>query len=198
VLEKRQKHLPYQTPFFEHNALQAAGIRNLPNEWRCADLFIFQRSREVCPTRPQGQGSPEEEFSVEETIEGVRIRVRKQDSSGEWQDPSLVSIVDEDILQSVSRRDKRRRLADVWTSGNRIFACKGKALLACILHALASERVPEQDVAALLHRELKASELGMVANATNQLRHIVSIERSEVLAYRAGVNRNGSAIPADC
>src|SRR5205085_2293752 len=87
MLEKRPKHLPYETPFFEHNALHASGLRNLPSEWRCADLLMFQRSREACAARPQVEASTEEEFSVEETIEGVRIRVRKQASSGQWQDP---------------------------------------------------------------------------------------------------------------
>ncbi len=34
---------------------------------------------------------------------------------------NLISLVKGDILPTVSRRDPRRRQADVWTSGNRIF-----------------------------------------------------------------------------
>lgn len=92
VIEKRRMHLPYATPFFEHNALRAAGLRNLPTDWRRADLVVLQRSREVFAPRPKLHSSPEQEFSIEETIDGVRIRVRNQDSSGEWRDPALVSI----------------------------------------------------------------------------------------------------------
>jgi hypothetical protein len=41
----------------------------------------------------------------------------------------LVSLIEGDILPTVSRRDPRRRLAQVWTSGNRIFRTDNPRLL---------------------------------------------------------------------
>jgi hypothetical protein len=38
-----------------------------------------------------------------------------------YDEASLISLVDGDILPTMSRRDRRRRAANVWTSGNRIF-----------------------------------------------------------------------------
>jgi hypothetical protein len=197
VVGKRDTHLAYLTPFFEHNSLRAAGLHNLP-DWRRADLLVLRRSGELLAARPKLRSSPEQEFSIEGEIDGVRIRARSQENSSEWGNPALISIIEGDILQSVSRRDERRKLADVWTSGNRIFACEGKALLACILHSLGTNRVPEREAASLLGRELSQTELGLVAKAISQLKQIVSIERNEVLAYRGGIERNGSAIPANC
>ena len=41
----------------------------------------------------------------------------------------LVSLIEDDILPTVSRRDPRRGLAQVWTSGNRIFRTDNPRLL---------------------------------------------------------------------
>jgi hypothetical protein len=51
--------------------------------------------------------------------------------SGEAQSEqtSLISLIEDDILPTVSRRDPRRRLAQVWTSGNRIFRTENPQLL---------------------------------------------------------------------
>jgi hypothetical protein len=50
----------------------------------------------------------------------MRLFIRTQGKACSGQD-GLVSLIEGDILPTVSRRDPRRRLADVWTSGNRIF-----------------------------------------------------------------------------
>jgi hypothetical protein len=85
----------------------------------------------------------------------VRVRIRQPNLSG-FADPSLVSVVPGDVLQSVSRRDSRRRLADVWTSGNRIFACQGRGVLQQILRAVAVGRSPYEAVALALERPLSS------------------------------------------
>jgi len=109
----------YQTPYFELNALRALGIE-APVTWRRGDLFILRKTEKLCIEMPQfvRPGPP----WVEAVIGRMRIRVRGEDS-GIGDRPRLLTLVDGDILSSVSRRDPRRSSANVWTSGNRVFAC---------------------------------------------------------------------------
>jgi hypothetical protein len=114
--------LPYITPPFERNALQAAGLYAITEEWRRGDLAVFLHAHQTNVSRPR---ATHEDGWAEEVLLGMRIRIRPQHEEG-FQDPSLISSVRGDVLPSVSRRDQRRRFADVWTSGNRIFACQGR------------------------------------------------------------------------
>ena len=108
--------ISYETPFFESNALKAAGVF-APSVWRQGDLAVYRRRRE-----PVGDSAsePSEERWEEVEIDGMRVRIRpNSDVASATGD--LQSLVGGDILPSVSRRDPRRAEANVWTSGNRIF-----------------------------------------------------------------------------
>jgi hypothetical protein len=64
------------------------------------------------------------------------------------EDASLISLVDDDILPTVSRRDLRRRLANVRTSGNRIFRTHNpqlilEAAISCAGEAMGSGVQPD-------------------------------------------------------
>src|SRR5205085_6500510 len=109
------------SPPFERNALRAEGILNVPQEWRRADLVGLSKSASTQIPRPM-LSSIEGDKWTEESLLSVRIRIREH-SSLEFDDPTLVSFVHGDVLPSPSRRDGRRPLVDVWTSGNRVFAC---------------------------------------------------------------------------
>jgi hypothetical protein len=115
------EHLPlalsYDTPFFETNALVAAGIY-APHGWRRGDLLIFRRVRAASRTLPIVKGQRRD--WVEVAIGRMRVFVKCDDIVPEAGE-GLSALIDGDILPTVSRRDRRRRRAQIWTSGNRIF-----------------------------------------------------------------------------
>ena len=125
----------YLTSPFEANALRAAGVTNVPARWRCGSLAEFRRTNAVSTHRPE----PPDDRSrwVEHTTGRVRWRVRLNDSSAAHT-CKLHPIVSGDVLPSVSRRHPARDIADVWTSGNRIFRCENPNMLMRILAALQS------------------------------------------------------------
>lgn len=179
--------LPHATPPFERNALRAAGVSSYPAEWRRGDLAVFlrygqasHRSPPLLCHSPPSPPSPCPEWA-EESVEGVRIRMRSQEHSRG--DPRLVSLVTGDVLPSVSRRDERRRLADVWTSGNRIFRCADTAILRQVCRAVARGEAVAAYVAGALRRKLTPEEMWLVADAGEQLRQLVRTERGELDRY---------------
>lgn len=123
-----QEHRPltigYETPFFEWNALTATGIAT-PPQWRRGDLMIFRKTGDPRrPPAPSGRTRGWTEISIGRMRLFIRTRVGIHDG-----DQGLIPIVDGDVLPTVSRRDPRRRLADVWTSGNRIFSTDNPQLV---------------------------------------------------------------------
>ena len=62
-------------------------------------------------------------------------------------DPRLQSIVEGDVLDTVSQRDPRIKSVDVWTMGNRVFACENTEAFLKIASAW-SERRPILDAVA--------------------------------------------------
>ncbi|MET3523889.1 hypothetical protein [Mesorhizobium abyssinicae] len=117
--------ISYETPFFERNALAAAGIYP-PQHWRRGDLLAFRKAR--APTRHSLALSAQRREWTEARIGRMRLFVRAngETRSGE---AGLTSLIDGDVLPTVSRRDTRRRLAQVWTSGNRIFRTNNPQLV---------------------------------------------------------------------
>jgi hypothetical protein len=108
--------IAYETPFFERNALAAAGIYP-PPQWRRGDLIVFRKAH--TSTRSPASSVRGREWT-EVGIGRMRLFIRGT-SAVCSEEASLISLVDGDILPTVSRRDPRRRLANIWTSGNRIF-----------------------------------------------------------------------------
>ena len=108
--------ISYETPFFERNALAAAGVVT-PPRWRRGDLMVFRKSGP--PARPPLTPAYTRIWT-EVSIERMRVFIRNVPDA--HRSPcGLIPLVEGDILPTVSRRDPRRRMADVWTSGNRIF-----------------------------------------------------------------------------
>lgn len=107
----------YETPFFERNSLAACGIYPPPH-WRRGDLLVLRKGRESTQA-PLSSSAHRREWT-EVCIGRMRLSIRKprKTASGEAR---LASLIEGDVLPTVSRRDPRRRLAQVWTSGNRIF-----------------------------------------------------------------------------
>lgn len=110
--------LQYAMPFFEYNAFKAAGLENILPIWRKGDLALFRKTKSINESRPKLKEKVTKWTEIE--IENVRIRVRISDSKNN-DALKISSLVKGNILPSVSTRDTRRKVANVWTSGNRIF-----------------------------------------------------------------------------
>lgn len=171
--------LSYLTPPFERNALKADGIYNVPREWRKANLAKFVRKSDCLPGRPQALF--DDNCWGEVIIQEVRIKFRQYKNRVKFGNPSLETIISGDILPSVSRLDKRRKLADVWTSGNRIFRCDDTNFLKIILQAISKGRSPKQMISERLNRPLNFSEYEIINKTSNQIKDIVEAERKEYI-----------------
>jgi len=182
LIRLEQGALSYVTPPFERNALRAEGLYSIPEEWRRGDLAVFLRSNQAIVSRPLLARGDE---WAEEVLLGMRVRIRLQNEEG-FQDPSLISLVPGDVLPSVSRRDQRRRFTDVWTSGNRIFACKSRNMLRLIIQAVAAGRSADEAVAAYLKRPLGAEESRVVLHAAHKIARVASLEQEENLLCGEG------------
>lgn len=138
LVEHAPLTIRYETPFFERNALRAAGICP-PPQWRRGDLIVFRKAR--ASLRPPVSSSRRRDWT-EVSIGRMRLFIRDA-GEGRSDETHLVALVDGDILPTVSRRDERRGAANVWTSGNRIFHTDNpqlvlEAALSCAGEALGS------------------------------------------------------------
>ena len=87
------------------------------------------------------------------------------------------------VNPTVSRRDSRRQQVDVWTSGNRVFACDGLNVLELIFQALACGTSPHIVVSKNLKGQLKPDEAKLVSVTSDQINRIIDIEEGENLSY---------------
>lgn len=176
LIEHTRGSISYETPLFESNALKTDGCKTNLVNWRHGDHAIFSHSYKKDVLRPFH--FTEEKWD-EVKINDVRIKIRTSKSIS-FQDPSLVSIIPKDILPSVSRRDHRRKTVDVWTSGNRIFACNATNILKQILIAKSRNLSPIENVTKLLKRKLKPRECDLVLSTANHIDEIIYCEQEEL------------------
>lgn len=168
--------LCYETPPFERNALRAAGLHLNSHGWRKGTLCVFRSVRRCNVGRPNA--CPRAVNWTEATLHGTRLRFREDGRAG-FGDPSLVSVVSGDILPSVSRRHRLRGLADVWSSGNRIFRCCAPGVLRMIANALAKGDNPAEAVAMRLAFPMSRRNITLVTEAAKQLIDLTALERAE-------------------
>jgi hypothetical protein len=175
--------LPYQSPTFERNALRAEGLANILSEWRRGDLWIMKTSAAGVNLIPRPTPPQIETYWHENVIDNVRFKVRLIEHDTQCFDPSLRTIVEEDILPTVSRRDARRHSVDLWTSGNRVFATASAQLLHVIIRALSVGNRPNDQLASLLKRKLAPGEELQILSIVDHLRQIISTENKEYDRY---------------
>lgn len=114
-----QGALAYESPPFEVSALTAAGLPDFCTTWRRGDILTFLKVGEVAPFEADtdlAEPSPWKEVSVGQSR--VRIRPPTEDTPRR---SYLSSVVEGDVLDSVSRRDRRREHPNVWTSTNHVY-----------------------------------------------------------------------------
>jgi hypothetical protein len=110
--------LEYAMPFFEFNAFRQAGVNDLSPFWRKGDL-VFLKKIQQSPTQRPTLDLPSDNWQEVE-FDNVRIRVNLEKDNFDYP-IKIKSIIKGDILPSVSRSSPKRKKANVWTSGNRIF-----------------------------------------------------------------------------
>jgi hypothetical protein len=194
LLDYERAVLPYESPFFERNALTAAGIQRVPTDWRRGDLAMFECAESRLLLKPlEPCRTPAEWCAV--TVGRVRLRLRTDANSG-WGDPRLHEAVPDDILPSVSRRDRRLESVTVWTSGNRIFHCDGVSILYKIAQALGRDESPISAIEQYVGSELSPLQLAQVDAATSALLRIVETEEKEITEWMSGLNENVVELPS--
>jgi len=184
VHEEYPLSVEYDTPFFEANALKAAGVAAL-RAWRRGDLVILRKlqSRSTHQTRSTTHPSPWREVQVGQ----MRLFIGTAPKTG---DRALLPLIPGNILPTVSRRDERRREAIVWTSGNRIFGSQDAELtVAAALQAAQSDHEHPSVQPHLCGTITERDEIERVAHV---LRDIAAAEASEERAMRpVGDGRGG-------
>ena len=175
--------LSYATPFFEHNALRAAGFAHVAPNWRRGDLLIFERTGGSF-SGPMNSITHSVEWAQAD-VRGTTIWVRSKDQQG-FIDPRLVPLVPGDILPTVSRRDESHEAADVWTAGNRIYRCDGYHILSVILNAIGVSEAPLEAVERRLQRPLDHLEAAKVESSFVQVERIIQTELQEIRSFVNG------------
>ena len=169
--------LPYTSPPFEINALKAENFHDLDREWRRGDLFIFVKKEHLSVERPLVLFDSDEKWS-EVTVQGVRIKLKPYKNL-EFKDPKLLTVTRNNIFPTVSRREPRRHLIEVWTSGNRVFGCQGRFVLNEVLRGLASEQSAITSLSEKLNRKMTREEELIINKSKKQMLEIINTEREE-------------------
>jgi hypothetical protein len=175
----------YDTPFFEANALAAAGLRVI-HPWRCGDLVIFRKRTEL--PRSVSTASIRKARWSEVEIGRMRLFVRRDLPTGTGHH-GLIPLVKGDVLPSVSRRDPRRRLASIWTTGNRLFASDNPELVVEAALTLAGARLGS-GLQSLFCSTI--SERHALERIADTLRNMAATEAGEERAGRPIMAANGS------
>ena len=171
-----KKEITYDMPQFERNALIAVGLDNIATDWRTADLAILTKTKQATTSRPIFR-KKEKWFEV--ILDSIVIRIKEKDCS-EFKDPTLIPLVEGEIFPSISRRNSKRDLIDVWTSGNRAYLCKGVNILICILKAIQEKKFPIEMVSLMLKRELNNREIKQVLTTAKKIEEIIISELDEL------------------
>lgn len=167
--------LRYISPPFERNAIKASGL-SVDHDWRSGDLVRLRCVRACSVSRPNAL--PQQKWH-EETVNGVRIRIRSGSGRGAEVDTRLRQLVELDILPTVSRRAEIRSRVDVWTSGNRVFACEGRKALQIVIRAIQQRLEPVSSIEDQLGMKLTRANEEVILGTVSQLKEIVAQERLE-------------------
>ena len=168
--------LKYASPPFEKNALRIADHPYVDSEWRPGILARFEKIRDLQVARPIV--SSERVEWMEQSASGIRFRLRKKMPVAA-RNPVLVPLTHGEILASVSRRDPTRPLVDVWTSGNRVFACADTGTLQWIIQAIQSGDQVDTFIEKLIMRRLSSDERILVKQAEEQVSAVIEHEQEE-------------------
>jgi hypothetical protein len=171
----RRSVLRYATPFYEGCALVAGGLPVLAG-WRFSDLVTFKR----VSSEYTEQMEPHTERWHAATLGRLQLRIKPSAQRNEVCDPRLISVVDGDVLPSVSQRDKRRDAICVWTGGNRIFGCVSTEACYEVAAATMQKKNPVRALEERFVRPMTAAEIRNILETQTQL---ADLEAQEARLY---------------
>ena len=153
---------------------------HVATDWRRGDLLTFRKtgSSFLNHYSEQADGSAWDEVN----IDGVRFRVGRAEGDG-FADPRLKKLVEGDILPTVSRRDRRRNRALVWTSGNRVFGCDGVSVFTAILRAVQASEHATAAVQDLVPQPINDLQARLIQSTASQVKRIVRTEVREMMDF---------------
>lgn len=180
----RRGELAYRSPPFERLALVAAGYADLPDDWRHGDLLVFRAIGErVAAPLPEPVVDDGNWVAIPAGTTRIKVRAPNQRRASDAPVASrLVSIIDGDVLPSVSRRDPRRAAVAVWTACNRVYACADVDVLISTARALDRNDDVVDAVAASLGRGLAEDEIDELRATETQLAQLMDTERHDLEA----------------
>lgn len=177
--------LLYDSPFFERNALKAAGLLNLPANWRCGDLAIF-KNMDISRENPISSRSGQSWKEV--LVSDVRIRIRNHRPNNKI--VGIESLIEGDVLSTVSRRDRRRHRVDVWTSGNRVFKTGCPNLVYDVCKALANEQTVVEHLRMQGTNIPTSVQIQVMEEIHSKIRQVVETENVELGYFEKGGDCN--------
>ncbi len=140
--------LRYRTPPFERAAMSAAGVPGLPGDWRRADLWMLSALEPRRVFRPADRAARWRRIEIE------LIPLHVWENAPPLGSELLGSLVDGDVLASVSARVPERETASLWTSLNRVFCSSDPPRLAALARRLEGGLSPDPADAETAHRLL--------------------------------------------
>jgi len=171
--------LSYVSPPFERNALKAEKLYNVDRCWRRSNLAMYVYDNETKIPRPL---PPNNDICWDDySHKKVRIRVKRNEKNI-FISPKLIPVVPGDILPSVSNKDERRKYADVWTSGNRIFSCKGTNILKHIIDNICNIDKSIICVEDFIGKKLSREEMQQIIEVSCHVQSIIDCEYSEYVS----------------
>lgn len=170
VLSVQEGVLSYETPDFERATFRIASVPH-PENWRSGDLVTFVKGRE-----PEKQARDAILLTLQEPgkcqrWEEVLLGLHKIKIKGPFDDysekPELLSVEENDMLSTVSRRYMKRERIDLWLWDNQVFALRGHAAFFAALLALAGKpseedflHVPAEHVRQAIHLLVTKTHVG--------------------------------------
>lgn len=170
--------LRYRSPPFELASHRAAGLGGVPIEWRSGDLLRLDIVSSESVERPSVTTDDLRwrSFEVNEIPICVKQSPAREVEIGE---DLLGSVIEGDVLTSVSRRSRVRQEVHVWTSLNRVWSSSYPTAVAAICGLLAEGGDLADSVETVLGRRLGKSEVQHVRRVADHLAQVVRLEREE-------------------
>jgi hypothetical protein len=145
----------------------------VPTDWRTGDLFELRKIN-VADRRLDRQDFDRKAWR-EVSFGPVRIKIRP---AGGRED--LASLVPDDVLDNVSRRDPVREQVGFWTSGNRVFALANPVPVAKLIELCNDDLA---DMRFTISRTLRhAQQLGVAPSTAERLFDVLLTELQEHIA----------------
>lgn len=177
--------LGYLSPSFERAAYAAAGLPGVPVDWRSGDLLTFTANPEpgglLVPRPTVGEHEQWTQYSLREIPIWVRSHPWLAEDPidvGEAT-PLLESIVEGDVLPSISRREPMRAAVSVWSSRNRVLATSNLPAVHALCAALQDLEDPVFALSARTGGALTPGQLENVGGAAERLLALANLERAE-------------------